>query len=241
MKIGVSGGLRRSARRPCSARNPGPTRKPKLKPHASRWHKSSSRANRGPPSRYWSSSLTSITFRSALSRNLQRRLLRRAGRRVQCEQRPASTNFHLPTTDLLNEAAARSAYDEQELKETAARVKSKFEEFNVLGSVVQINPGPVVTTFEFKPEAGIKYSRITTLNEDLCLALQAESILIERIPGKPTVGIEVPNSRARTDQPARDFRIRRVRARRTPGSPFRWAKTSTAASKWRRSNPCRTC
>jgi S-DNA-T family DNA segregation ATPase FtsK/SpoIIIE len=95
---------------------------------------------------------------------------RRAPRAV--EQRPVSTNFHLPTTDLLNEAAARSAYDEQELKETAARVKSKFEEFNVLGSVVQINPGPVVTTFEFKPEAGIKYSRITTLNEDLCMALR---------------------------------------------------------------------
>ena len=75
------------------------------------------------------------------------------------------------------------------------RIKSKFEEFNVLGSVVQINPGPVVTTFEFKPEAGIKYSRITTLTEDLCLGLQAESILIERIPGKPTVGIEVPNTR----------------------------------------------
>ncbi|MBV9779034.1 MAG: DNA translocase FtsK, partial [Acidobacteriaceae bacterium] len=54
---------------------------------------------------------------------------------------------------------------------------------------------PVVTTFEYKPEAGIKYSRITTLNEDLCLGLQAESILIERLPGKPTVGIEVPNTR----------------------------------------------
>jgi len=65
----------------------------------------------------------------------------------------------------------------------------------VLGSVVQINPGPVVTTFEFKPEAGIKYSRIVNLTEDLCLGLQAESILIERIPGKPTVGIEVPNTR----------------------------------------------
>ena len=61
--------------------------------------------------------------------------------------------------------------------------------------MVQINPGPVVTTFEFKPEAGIRYSRITTLSEDLCLGLQAESILIERIPGKPTVGIEVPNTR----------------------------------------------
>jgi S-DNA-T family DNA segregation ATPase FtsK/SpoIIIE len=105
------------------------------------------------------------------------------------------TDFRLPSTELLQEPAGRSAYDSQELKEIAARIKSKFEEFNVHGSVTQINPGPVVTTFEFKPEAGVKYSRITTLTEDLCLGLQAESILIERIPGKPTVGIEVPNSK----------------------------------------------
>jgi len=105
------------------------------------------------------------------------------------------TLFRLPSTELLNEIPIRSAYDEQELKSTAAAIKGKFEEFNVFGSVTQINPGPVVTTFEFKPEAGIKYSRITTLTEDLCLGLQAESILIERIPGKPTVGIEVPNTR----------------------------------------------
>jgi S-DNA-T family DNA segregation ATPase FtsK/SpoIIIE len=103
--------------------------------------------------------------------------------------------YRLPETSLLNEAPGRTAFDEQELKETAGRIKAKFEEFAVLGNVVQINPGPVVTTFEFKPEAGIKYSRITNLTEDLCLGLQAESILIERIPGKPTVGIEVPNTR----------------------------------------------
>ena len=103
--------------------------------------------------------------------------------------------FRLPPTDLLNEPPARNPYDEQELKETASRIKAKFEEFNVLGNVVQINPGPVVTTFEFKPEAGIKYTRIISLREDLCLGLHAESILIERIPGKPTVGIEVPNTR----------------------------------------------
>jgi DNA segregation ATPase FtsK/SpoIIIE, S-DNA-T family len=108
---------------------------------------------------------------------------------------PRTQLYHLPPTELLNEAPVRSAYDEQELKDTAGKIKSKFEEFNVLGNVVQINPGPVVTTFEFKPEAGIKYSRITNLSEDLCLGLQAESILIERIPGKPTVGIEVPNTR----------------------------------------------
>jgi S-DNA-T family DNA segregation ATPase FtsK/SpoIIIE len=103
--------------------------------------------------------------------------------------------FHRPSTELLNLPPARNPYDEQELQETASRIKAKFEEFGVLGNVVQINPGPVVTTFEFKPEAGIKYSRITNLTEDLCLGLQAESILIERIPGKPTVGIEVPNTR----------------------------------------------
>jgi S-DNA-T family DNA segregation ATPase FtsK/SpoIIIE len=103
--------------------------------------------------------------------------------------------FRLPPTDLLNEAPARNPYDEQELKETASRIKAKFEEFNVLGNVVQINPGPVVTTFEFKPEAGMKYAKIINLREDLCLGLHAESILIERIPGKPTVGIEVPNTR----------------------------------------------
>ena len=108
---------------------------------------------------------------------------------------PGPTAYRLPATDLLHEGQGRSPYDEQELKDIAVRIKSKFEEFNVLGSVVQINPGPVVTTFEFKPEAGIKYSRITTLTEDLCLGLQAESILIERIPGKPTVGIEVPNNK----------------------------------------------
>ncbi len=95
----------------------------------------------------------------------------------------------------MNEIPQRSAFDEQELKNVASAIKVKFEEFNVLGSVVQINPGPVVTTFEFKPEAGIKYSRITNLREDLCLGLQAESILIERIPGKMTIGIEVPNSK----------------------------------------------
>lgn len=103
--------------------------------------------------------------------------------------------FRMPPTELLREPQARPPYDSQELKDIAAKIKSKFEEFNVTGSVTQINPGPVVTTFEYKPEAGVKYSRITNLTEDLCLGLHAESILIERIPGKPTVGIEVPNSR----------------------------------------------
>ncbi|MFN0167927.1 MAG: DNA translocase FtsK [Bryobacteraceae bacterium] len=110
-------------------------------------------------------------------------------------QRPQIRAYRMPSTTLLNEPSGRNPYDEIELKETAARVKSKFDEFNVRGNVVQINPGPVVTTFEFKPDAGMKYSRIITLSEDMCLGLQAESIRVERIPGKPTVGIEVPNTK----------------------------------------------
>lgn len=120
-----------------------------------------------------------------------------AGREEAGEPGPRASRpqYRLPPLDLLNEGPARGTYDGQELQEIAARIEAKFKEFGVLGSVVQINPGPVVTTFEFKPEAGIKYSRIVTLTEDLCLGLQAESILIERIPGRPTVGIEVPNAR----------------------------------------------
>ena len=101
----------------------------------------------------------------------------------------------MPPIALLNGVPRPLRYDEQELKQTAARIESIFKELGVGGRVVQINPGPVVTTFEFKPEAGIKYSKIIGLTEDLCLGLQVESILIERIPGKPTVGIEVPNTR----------------------------------------------
>ncbi|MBI3666182.1 MAG: DNA translocase FtsK 4TM domain-containing protein, partial [Acidobacteria bacterium] len=95
----------------------------------------------------------------------------------------ASAHYKIPPTTLLEPPRERSPYDEDELKQLAVQVRAKFEEFNVRGAVTQINPGPVVTTFEYKPEAGVKYSRITTLAEDLCLGLQAESILIERIPG----------------------------------------------------------
>jgi S-DNA-T family DNA segregation ATPase FtsK/SpoIIIE len=75
----------------------------------------------------------------------------------------------------------------------ARLLEEKCREFSVEGAVAQIHPGPVVTTFEFKPDAGVKYSKITGLADDLCLAMQAESVLIDRIPGKSTVGIQIPN------------------------------------------------
>ncbi len=109
-----------------------------------------------------------------------------------------NANYKLPPISLLREGEGGQKLDEDELKYRARAIEEKCHEFGVEGRVTQINPGPVVTTFEFKPEAGIKYSRIIGLTEDLCLALQAESILIERIPGKSTVGIEVPNDRRQT-------------------------------------------
>jgi S-DNA-T family DNA segregation ATPase FtsK/SpoIIIE len=101
--------------------------------------------------------------------------------------------YKLPPSSLLHRADEQQAIDADELKLLAQVLTDKYAEFDVHGQVTQINPGPVVTTFEFKPEAGIKYSRITGLTDDLCLALKAESILIERMAGKSTVGIQVPN------------------------------------------------
>jgi S-DNA-T family DNA segregation ATPase FtsK/SpoIIIE len=103
-----------------------------------------------------------------------------------------------PSLEFLREPEAEGYIDEDELRERAEKLSTKCAEFDVHGQVLQIHPGPVVTTFEFKPDPGIKYSRITNLSDDLCLALKAESIRIDRVPGKNTVGIEVPNKERRT-------------------------------------------
>jgi S-DNA-T family DNA segregation ATPase FtsK/SpoIIIE len=105
----------------------------------------------------------------------------------------AAGGFKLPPSSLLHRPDEQQVIDADELKLLAQVLTGKYAEFDVHGQVTQINPGPVVTTFEYKPEAGIKYSRITNLTDDLCLALKAESILIERMAGKSTVGIQVPN------------------------------------------------
>src|SRR5271170_2898078 len=103
------------------------------------------------------------------------------------------SGFKLPPSTLLHRSEDTQIVREDALRVEAQVLVEKCAEFDVLGQVVQINPGPVVTTFEFRPDAGIKYSRVTGLAEDLCLAMRAESILIERMAGKSTVGIQVPN------------------------------------------------
>ncbi len=102
-------------------------------------------------------------------------------------------DYALPPLALLDAPKTERKIDERELMDGARLLEDKCREFSVEGTVVQIHPGPVVTTFEFKPDAGVKYSKITGLADDLCLAMQAESVLIDRIPGKSTVGIQIPN------------------------------------------------
>ncbi len=106
--------------------------------------------------------------------------------------------YKLPPSSLLYRSEEQVEAREEELLEEARVLVEKCGEFGVDGNVTQINPGPVVTTFEFKPDSGVKYSRVTGLADDLCLAMAAESILIERMAGKSTVGIQVPNHERET-------------------------------------------
>lgn len=113
-------------------------------------------------------------------------------------RRVAYTEYSMPPLGFLNEAPPPSEQADTELLGLATRLAEKCKEFNVTGQIKHICPGPVVTTYEFKPDPGVKYSRVVSLVDDLCLALKAESIRIDRMPGKPHVGIEVPNPRRET-------------------------------------------
>jgi S-DNA-T family DNA segregation ATPase FtsK/SpoIIIE len=108
-------------------------------------------------------------------------------------ERKRAGAYTQPPLALLDAPKGERKIDERELMEGARLLEEKCREFSVEGAVVQIHPGPVVTTYELKPDAGVKYSKITGLADDLCLAMQAESVLIDRIPGKSTVGIQIPN------------------------------------------------
>ncbi len=115
------------------------------------------------------------------------------------ELRPKSIKgYKLPPSSLLNQSDGQAIVREDALRAEAQVLVEKCAEFGVAGRVEQINPGPVVTTFEFRPDAGVKYSRVTGLADDLCLAMAAESILIERMAGKSTVGIQIPNTERET-------------------------------------------
>jgi len=99
----------------------------------------------------------------------------------------------LPPRRLFDPPAQHAKVDLAMLEVIKEKIGQKLSEFKIKGVVTGMQPGPVVTVFEFQPDAGIPLSRILGMEEDLALALQAEAVRMDRIPGKNLVGIEVPN------------------------------------------------
>ena len=104
-------------------------------------------------------------------------------------------DYQFPPFSLLDPGKASEKIDKSELFDKKQRIEEKLAEFRVEGEVKEYLPGPVVTTYEFYPSPGIKVSQVANLSEDLSLALEAESVRIQRIPGKSTLGVEVPNNK----------------------------------------------
>ena len=105
----------------------------------------------------------------------------------------------LPPAALLEVQAATNAGAEMDHEENRADIEQKLRSFGIESKVVAVNSGPVVTQYEIRPDARVKISRIEGLADDLAMALMARSIRIEApIPGKDTVGIEIPNVKSET-------------------------------------------
>ncbi|MCX7830017.1 MAG: DNA translocase FtsK 4TM domain-containing protein [Acidobacteria bacterium] len=102
-------------------------------------------------------------------------------------------DYKLPPPDLLDPAPPKPKYDEKELHHVARQIEEKLLEFDIPGEVLEIHPGPVVTIFEFKPAAGVKFSRIVQTSEDLAIRIKKEHVRIDRMGNKATIAIEIPN------------------------------------------------
>ncbi len=103
------------------------------------------------------------------------------------------TEYDLPKISFLDESEGAPERDSAALIEISKLVTNKCHEFRVRGEVTNIRTGPVITTYEFRLDSGVKISAVQNLAEDLALALRTESVRISRIPGRATVGIEVPS------------------------------------------------
>ena len=105
------------------------------------------------------------------------------------------SGYHIPPLTLLDPGKPVEKIDKNELFEKKTRIEEKLREFRVEGEVKEYHPGPVITTYEFYPNPGIKISQVANLSEDVSLALGAESVRIQRIPGKSSLGVEIPNNK----------------------------------------------
>jgi len=110
------------------------------------------------------------------------------------EAKEKKSPYTMPSLDLLEKGKAQDVkIDQATLLKNAEILEAKLKDFGVLGKVLEVQPGPVVTMYEFEPAAGVKVNKITALGDDLTLALKALSVRIAPIAGKSVVGIEVAN------------------------------------------------
>jgi S-DNA-T family DNA segregation ATPase FtsK/SpoIIIE len=108
-------------------------------------------------------------------------------------------NYKYPTIEILDQRDEEHIINEEELKLNAKTLQEKLETFKIVIENLTITPGPVVTQYEFVPAPGIKISRIENLSDDIAMALKARGIrIIAPVPGKGTVGIEIPNQNPAT-------------------------------------------
>jgi S-DNA-T family DNA segregation ATPase FtsK/SpoIIIE len=119
----------------------------------------------------------------------------RAAKTVPRQQPVLGTSGGKPIVDLLDFAPQRhSGFSEEVLESMSRLIEDRLEEFGVRVAVVAATPGPVITRFELQPAAGVKVSQISNLAKDLARALSIVSVrVVEVIPGKSTVGLEIPN------------------------------------------------
>jgi S-DNA-T family DNA segregation ATPase FtsK/SpoIIIE len=103
--------------------------------------------------------------------------------------------YNFPPFNLLDPGKPAEKVDKEELYDKKRRIEEKLKEFGIEGEIREYHPGPVITTYEFYPAPGIKVAQVANLTEDLSLALEAESVRIQRIPGKSSLGIEIPNNK----------------------------------------------
>ncbi len=104
-------------------------------------------------------------------------------------------DYHFPPFSLLDPGKPSEQVDKAELHEKKELIEEKLKEFGIEGTVREYHPGPVITTYEYYPAPGVKVSQVANLTEDLSLALKAESVRIQRIPGRASLGIEIPNNK----------------------------------------------
>jgi S-DNA-T family DNA segregation ATPase FtsK/SpoIIIE len=118
---------------------------------------------------------------------------RKQSRKLEGEIFAPAERLELPPRRLFDPPGPGTRVDPKVLEDTRALIGQKLSEFKVKGTVVGMQPGPVVTVYEFQPDAGVPLAKVIGMEDDLALGLQAEKVRIDRIPGRNLVGIEVPN------------------------------------------------